>query len=431
MEILESFHKAWQIASNPLFAGAFLCICAMSVIASRHQPFSEKPELPQQQSEVPPLPLPEEGRKVHVETAEELKKAISEIQDGDTILLADGVYKVGRFLRLDKVKNVQIRSVSGDPTKVTLRGRDFDTVDSSDDILRIAGCENITIAYLTFQDCHTYALKVEAEHSPRNIQIYNCYFRDFGRRAIKGSGTKNLSRKAANGSIRYCYFENTKTPHEDWLYGGSYVSGIDMMALENWTISDNTFRNINGAKGGGRAAIFIWVRSSNVTVERNVIVNCDRGIAFGNPSSSTNFIEGMWHISDSICRNNFIAGGSDSGIELAWVRDSKVYHNTVWRQDPDSRGIRCIKHGAGVENVIIANNLVRGDIALTGSETARNNKSGELTGYFQDPDSGDLHLRPEAEGAIGKGVLLPEVTEDIDGQPRSETPDLGADEFNN
>ena len=33
--------------------------------------------------------------------------------------------------------------------------------------MRIASCENITVANLTFADCHAYGLKVEAEHSPK------------------------------------------------------------------------------------------------------------------------------------------------------------------------------------------------------------------------------------------------------------------------
>ena len=31
-----------------------------------------------------------------------------------------------------------------------------------------------------------------------------------------------------------------------------------------------------GASGGGRGAIFIWVRTKRLTVERNLIVGCDR-----------------------------------------------------------------------------------------------------------------------------------------------------------
>src|SRR5688572_9008127 len=94
-----------------------------------------------------------------------------------------------------------------------------------------------------------------------------------------------------------------------------------MMALENWTFSDNVFRNIKGRNGGGRVAIFIWVRSRQIVVERNLIVNCDCGIAFGNPGQSivNRFGEDAIYVIDGTTCNNFIVGGPDCGIELWYV----------------------------------------------------------------------------------------------------------------
>ncbi|HXP58911.1 MAG TPA: hypothetical protein VN829_00390, partial [Dongiaceae bacterium] len=102
---------------------------------------------------------------------------------------------------------------------------------------------------------------MEAEHAPRNVQILHCRFRDIGVRAIKGSAGQNPNLRAVKGSVRGCYFENTKVPPADWLFGGDHIAAIDMMALEDWTFSENVFRDIRGRNGGGRAAIFIWVRS--------------------------------------------------------------------------------------------------------------------------------------------------------------------------
>src|SRR5690606_33350374 len=157
-------------------------------------------------------------------------------------LLADGTYRVGRPLGLDGVKGVTIRGASADPARVVLRGRGFDVVSRGDDILRIAGCEGVTVAHLTFADCHGYGLKVEAEHSPRDIHVYNCHFLTIGTRGLKGSTAGTAI--AAGGSVRFCHFENDKVPPADWQFGGDYISAIDMMSLEDWTISDNTFVSI-------------------------------------------------------------------------------------------------------------------------------------------------------------------------------------------
>jgi hypothetical protein len=395
---------------------------ALAAGASPAEPPSDLPRVAPR--DVPTLPLPEGGRRVRVGTADELARAIRDAADGDVILLADGTYRVGRPFRLDGVKNVTIRGASNDPARVVLRGKGFDVVNPGDDILRIAHCEDVTIAHVTFADCHSYGLKVEAEHLPERIHVYHCRFLNIGTRGLKGSTAGQAV--AAGGSVRYCHFENNKVPPGDWQFGGDYISAIDMMSLEDWSISDNTFVNVKGHNGGGRAAIFVWVRSRRIVVERNRILHCDRGIAFGNPSGSTNFKEGMLHVYSSICRNNFVVGGPDAGIELAWVDGVRVYNNTVWRQDASGRGIRCIEK---VHDVDIANNLVRGALLLTRGETVRNNVVGPMDGWFVDPSGGDLRLRSPVAEVVDRGLLLPEVEDDIDGRRRGGSPDLGASEY--
>jgi nitrous oxidase accessory protein NosD len=211
------------------------------------------------------------------------------------------------------------------------------------------------------------------------------------------------------------------------LYEGNYISAIDMMALEDWTISDNLFRNIKGHSGGGRAAIFIWVRSRKVVVERNLIVDCDRGVAFGNPGQSTANTAGerLVYVADGMIRNNFIVGGPDCGIELWHAERIKVFNNTIWRPERNfSRGIRV---GTGTAHTEIVNNLVCGEIQLDGGEALlRNNLTGKLDGYFVDVASGNLSLTDKAAGAIDKGVSLSEVTDDIRGRRRVGQLDLGA-----
>ena len=377
----------------------------------------------------PPLPPPR-GEVIHVATAQELFAAVERAEPGHTILLADGHYKQPRVLVLKQKKDLTIRSASRDPAKVILSGKGWDSNAKGDDIVHIGDCDGVTIADLTFADCRSYGIKVEAENAPRNTHIYNCRFRDIGVRAIKCSAGQDPKIRAVKGSIRFCSFENTRVPPADWLYGGDYISAIDMMALEDWTISDNTFRNIKGRNGGGRAAIFIWVRSRQIVVERNLIVDCDRGVALGNPGQSTANTTGerLVYVADGIVRNNFIAGGSDCGIELWHADRIKVFNNTIWRPERNwSRGIRI---GTGPAQTEVVNNLVHGEIRLEGGEAQlRNNRTGRLEGNFVDPVSGNLELTAKAIGAIDQGAPLPEVIDDIRGRRRTERPDLGAWEF--
>lgn len=370
---------------------------------------------------------PPAGEVISVATVKELFTAVDKIGRGGTILLADGHYRLPRTLRLSGKQDVTLRSEAHDPDRVILSGRGWDSGARGDDILQIADCNGITIANLTFTDCRSYGIKVEAENAPRNIHIFNCRFRDIGVRAIKGSAGQDPNVRAVNGSVRYCRFENTRVPPADWLFGGDYISAIDMMALDGWTFSDNVFQNIKGRNGGARAAIFIWVRSRRVTVERNLIVNCDRGVAFGNPGQSTANRNGepLTYVSDSVIRNNFIVGGPDCGIELWHAQHIKIYHNSIWRPEQNFR--RGIRIGTGTRDTDIANNLVHGQIQFEGGKASlRHNVSGRLEGTFVDPHSGDLSLTAKATSAIDQGVSLPEVTDDIRARPRQGLSDIGA-----
>ncbi len=392
-------------------------------------PMSES--VPRWLPKAPPL-APPGGDVIPVATVEDLFRAVERIDAGGTILLGEGQYKLPRPIILREKKNISIRGVTGDPARVTLSGKGWDSDVRGDDILRVAHCEGVTIADLTFADCRSYGIKVEAENAPKDIHIYNCRFRNIGVRAIKGSAGQDPNVRAVGGSVSYCHFENTKVPPAHWLFGGDYISAIDMMALEDWTFSDNVFRNIKGRNGGGRAAIFIWVRSRRVLVERNFILNCDRGVAFGNPGKSTANVsrERLVYVRDGVIRNNFITGGPDGGIELWYAEDIQVHNNSIWRPERNwSRGIRI---GTGTSHTNIVNNLVHGEIRLEGGEAElRQNLTGRLDGYFVDPTSGNLALTKAATEAIDKGSSLPGVTEDIRRQPRSESPDLGAWEFGN
>jgi hypothetical protein len=79
--------------------------------------------------------------------------------------------------------------------------------------------------------------------------------------------------------------------------------------------------------------------------------------------------------------------------------------------------------------VDITNNLVRGALLLTGPEMARNNFVGPMDRWFVDPVAGNLRLTADAAEAIDRGIVLPEVVDDIDGHRRDRTPDLGAAEY--
>ena len=370
-----------------------------------------------------------------VGTANELQKALVGAQDGDVIGIKPGKYNVAKLeLSFANKHNVVLRSVSGNPDDVILTGNGFHKLGSSVNLLKITKNSNyITIYGITFRDASEHGIKVEGESSVGYITIDNCKFFNINERMIKGS--KHRSPRVPGMIITNCHFENdldcipTEADKPGW--GSAYIGGIDMMVLDNAVISDNTFVNIRGANGGGRGAIFIWVGSSNIIVERNTIINCDRGICFGNPMAPDGQLGPNYYhyVNGGIIRNNMIVSSQKQPIELAWVRNVKVYNNTIYRNDG---GVGIQDTGAEhSQNVVIENNILRSATLVNLQEAAigkHNLVSNDIpSSYFVNPEAGNLRLTSEAVKAISRGIILDHVEDDIDNKLRSKVVfDIGA-----
>ena len=369
-------------------------------------------------------------------TAEELKNAVINASNGDVIGIKPGKYNVTELnLNLIDKHNIVLRSESGNPDDVILTGNGFHKSGSREiQLLQITkNSSYITIYGITFRDANVHGIKVAGEDNVGYITIDNCKFFNINERMIKGSQRGNL--RVPGMVITNCHFENDLNciPVESDKPGWdcAYIGGIDMMVLDNAVISDNKFVNIRGANGAGRGAIFIWQGSVNIIAERNTIVNCDRGICFGNSAGPDGRLgdDYFYHVNGGIIRNNMIVANQAEAIEIGWAKDVKVYNNTIYRNSP-GRGIR--DSGAELSvNTVIENNILR-------SANLDNQKNAEIgahnlvdngipDSYFVNPEAGNLRLTPEAVRAIGKGVVLDKVEDDIDKRLRSRKVfDIGA-----
>jgi parallel beta-helix repeat protein len=216
---------------------------------------------------------------------------------------------------------------------------------------------------------------------------------------------------------------------------GNYIGGIDIMYAADWVISDNVFVGIQGRTREARGAIFIWHESQDCIIERNIIIDCDAGICLGN-SYRPNDVP--YHCLRCTARNNFITRAPEGGIVTVYTQDCKVLHNTIY--EPDSRLGRLIRLVYDNEGLVVANNLLSGPEIKNESASQVvfvNNLAKDLTGAFVDPARGDLHITERAADVIdkakplprGQRSELPDVTTDVDAQPRDSRPDIGADEF--
>ena len=380
-------------------------------------------------AEAPPLPPPD-GRVVGVRTTQELFGAAEAARDGDTIVLADGVYEGVDELLIER-DGVTLRGESDDRKKVIL-----DAGGRFTKMLRVRGAKDLTVGDLTFRNSKQYGIFMLGDSDVQRPRIHNVKFHNIWVRAVKSTKPDRIEDSARNlhsaehvrkirptgGSIRHCLFVNdTIKPFDDDGFNGDYVSGIDMMWLKDWVVADNVFVGIRGKNGYGRGAIFIWVNSEDVVAERNVIVNCDRGICFGNPSGD------RLHMTGGIVRNNFIVAGVNLALEMGRTRRTNVLSNTVWSQ-PVMRHATIDFYQGSAGGTCFNNLLHNGRIKCPKNLRRGNNLIGEFTDWFADTAVGDLHLTGAAAQAVGAGVAWADVPEDFDRRQRKDPPNVGADE---
>ncbi|MBN2326069.1 MAG: right-handed parallel beta-helix repeat-containing protein [Candidatus Omnitrophica bacterium] len=381
----------------------------------------------------PPLPPPQ-GEVIRVSTAEQLFEAAEAVKPGGAILLEDGVYFMPRYFEI-RTDGVTLRSASGRRENVILDG----SKSMHGELVGITACSGVTIADLTIQNIKWNGFKINSNKNVQNLTIYNCIIHNIWQRGVKSVKVPETDReriRPKNCRIQYCLFYNDRPKQysddpsdTQETFRGNYIGGIDTMYAKGWTISDNVFTGIHGRTGEARGCVFMWHHAEDCIIERNVIIDCDTGIALGN-SSGIGPGQSSVHCSNFIVRNNFISVAPENGILADYTKDCQILHNTIY--DPRSvlkRLIRIVHDNPGL---VVANNLLCGPPMRVESQSAvrfSNNLTGDYASYFADPLKGDLHLTDDASQAIDQGAPLEGVLDDFDRQKRDALPDIGADEF--
>ncbi|MCC6037689.1 MAG: right-handed parallel beta-helix repeat-containing protein [Armatimonadetes bacterium] len=377
----------------------------------------------------PPLPAPK-GEVLRVSSVSELFEAIEKAKPGATILVADGHYFLPRRLEIRK-DGLTLRGESGRPEKVILDGGKHQL----GELIAVTGCSDVTIAHLTVQNVRWNGIKLDTDTGVHRVTIYNCIIRNVWQRGVKGVRVPPNVPRPTGCKVQFCVFVNDrpKTFEDDptdnpQTFNGNYIGGIDVMFAQGWVISDNVFVGIQGRTREGRGAIFLWHDSRDCIVERNIIIDCDVGIALGNSWKPPDIDV---HCTRVIVRNNFIVRCPESGIVADYTRDCLIAHNTI--HDPANKLGRLIRLVHDNEGLRVVNNLLSGPPIKNESPSKvlllNNLVVPDYSFAFVDARSGNLRLTAKAVEAIDKAIPLPEVASDIDGKPRGPKPDIGAHEF--
>lgn len=334
-----------------------------------------------------------------------------------TILIANGTYQISSTAWYPTIfeDNVVIRSLSGNRDLVILRGGGMKDVspDVEDGILIIG--DNVTIADLTIVEVGNHAIQVSGHHVLiHNVKIQNAY-----QQMIKGA----TSAASIDSGIVQC----SLMEYPGGIGPNYYIGGIDIHKGNGWIVRDNIYRNIISPAGSlAEHAVHFWNNCANNIVERNLIINCDRGIGFGlGTSANTGGI-----IRNNMIYNNGLAQFNDVGIALETSPNTKVYNNTVYVNYRNAIEYRW----AATTNVDIKNNLTNKSIASRdgGTGTLATNVTNAQASWFVNVASGDLHLVESIFSVVDQGTDLTSiVNEDIDKtlRPQGSSFDIGAHEF--
>jgi hypothetical protein len=363
-----------------------------------------------------------------VHTVSELVDAVNATGSGAdrTILIADGTYLLnGKYLRI-AANGVTVRSQSGNREQVILDGN-YQTTE----IFQIVA-SNVTIADIRLQRAldHPIHVMATADSDVTGTLINNVHIVDPGQQAIKINPDSARTHFVNNGRITWCLIELTDNGRAKvWDHNGScYTGGIDAHQAAGWVIEDNQVRGFWCSGGLAEHGVHFWSNSVDTLVQRNLIIDCDRGIGFGLGSSG--------HIG-GIIRNNMIYHGpdhghSDVGIGLESASGAQVYNNTIFHEHGYPNGIEY--RFAASNNLTIANNLCNRLITSRNGGTTTllsHNINNAAADWFTNVQNGDLHLRTERTGVIGAALSISGLIDDFDMQhrPLGSGSDIGADEY--
>ena len=359
------------------------------------------------------------GNEVIVQNAVEFRQAISQANAAGgnmTILIADGTYEVASTAWYPYItaSNLVIRSQSGNRDAVILTGGGMRSVaPQTENGLSVVG-NNVMIADLTIRDVGNHGISTQGD----SMFIHNVRIQNTFEQMLKGTSAGDGADQAL---VQCSLFE-----YPGGIGPQFYIGGLDIHEGEDWVVRDNVFRNISSPSGSlAEHAVHFWDFSANNVVERNWIINCDRGIGFGLGSSPN---------MGGIIRNNMIYNdGSnqfdDVGIGLESSPNTRVYNNSIYIQYPNAIEYRF----AETQHVEIANNLTNQLIRSRngGLANLNNNYIQADPTWFIDISAGDLHLAHLVNDVVDQGADVSiYVWDDFDQLSRPpEAMDIGAHEF--
>jgi len=336
------------------------------------------------------------------------------------ILVRPGTYVLSKTLDIT-APDVAIAGQVGEREHTIIQGDAMSSTARIGTLIRVTA-DHFELSNLTLERSRYHLIQIAGEEGAEAPLIHDCILRDSYEQMIKVSSSKAHPDTTSNGGVvENCLFEYTAGVGPQY-----YIGGIDAHGAKQWLVRHNTFRGIaSPSHAVAEFAVHFWDRSANDVVERNVILNCDRGVGFGLDSAPN--LAG-------VIRNNMIyhaanaAPFADVGIALIDSPRSQVYNNTIYFEDTYPRAIEY--RFPSTADILIANNLLNRAITARGGATGTvvRNVTSARASWFVKAKAGDLHLGARVPEVVKAGIRIQGLVDDIDGRARpvATDPDVGA-----
>ena len=358
--------------------------------------------------------LPPSSASIITVTSEsDLRHQAAIAASGTTILVEPGVYNLGDSIHIVN-SGITLRGATGNRGDVVLDGGGMLTGHTH---VILIEADDVSIADLTIRNGGEHGVSINGSDNPK---LYNLHIYDTGSQLVK----VNPGGDGSHGGVLACSrLEYTSTAPDE------YTNGISAHDAHDWSVRDNQWYRIRTPGNTPAPTILFWSGSSNTIVERNLLVDCYQGIAFGNSS------HGVGDHTGGIVKNNFIYASlpHDSVIEMVHATDWYVAHNTALLLNPN--GVTWGMEARFEDTTgVFAFNLTNMDIWVD-RDSANGSSMGDMTNLVADwlrsPSEGDLHLSSPDLPPVDTASPLAYVNLDFDleTRPDIEMPDVGADEF--
>jgi len=350
------------------------------------------------------------SRTIYVSNVKELMATERDTKSGDVmVIIKPGIYALTKSLWLTG-DHICYRSESGERDSVILKGAGMNGTVYG--IFQVAG-KNFRVMDLSLGEVKNHGIQVHGERDADGIFISNVRFFNCREQMIKGSFDKNKpDMHCDKGIVTGSLFEYTAGKAFQY-----YCGGIDIHRGRDWSVTQNTFRNILSPESRlTEGAIHFWNRSEGTIVDSNIIINCDRGIMFGLDNSP--------HFGGRIS-NNSVHVVRDTGIYLCAAQKARVLNNTVYI---DSEYRNAIEYRFNTIGSVIMNNLCNRVITSRngGSAEVGSNITDARAEWFTDAKRGNLRPARAIDAVVKKGVSVADFSRDIEGTPRTGNYDIGA-----